>query len=158
MAESYLISSEKALEAIKNNDIERAMMILSNNEQEFEEAVNAAENLRDVNKNYIEKADESFDKNMNVTIIQIIVLLFIGIVVSIIAAYIISTNIIKSVNKILVGINRVSNGDLREKVVIDTNDEMNIIGDSTNNLVDSLTEMIGDIKDVSQKLWNQVMN
>lgn len=151
-SESYLKGSEEAMEAIKNGDIERATIILNNNEQEFDEAVNAAEKLLDLNKNYIEESDESFGKYMYESIVQIIVLLCMVIITGIISAYVISRNIIKSVNKILIGINKVSNGDLTEKIAIDTNDEMNIIGDSTNNLVHSLTEMIGNIKNVSEKV------
>ncbi|SFU78492.1 methyl-accepting chemotaxis protein [Clostridium sp. DSM 8431] len=148
----YMTEIQRSQQILENNDIIGSIVIINETDSLYDETVENIKELTELNKVYIENADKNFDEDAKSAVIQVIIFLVLAVLISIISAYTISKNIINSVNKILAGINKVADGDLTEKVQIDTSDEMRTIGDTTNDLIDSLTSMIGQIQDASEKV------
>lgn len=137
---------------IVNNGVTAAESIIDEADIKFEETLVAIDELMKLNYKYVGSSEEVFNDTLKSTKTKITIFFVLAVLSSISAAVGISKNIINSVNKILVGINKVGEGDLTEKVDINTGDEMNEIGNTTNNLIDSLTSMINKIQESSEKV------
>lgn len=147
--EDYLGDTRQAVE---ENDEEKTEILLADSYKCYKEADELIESGAQLNMTYIDEAFSRADKFMKTTRIQTIIFLIVALIFSVICAIMISYGIISSTKKILERINKVADGDLTEKVEVTATDEMGIIGESTNNLIDSLGKMINNIMNIAEQV------
>ena len=103
--------------------------------------------------------DSDFKSQLNALIIGFGIALAVSLIITIILALFVANSIVNPIKKLKNSINKLSNGDLTEKVAIKSKDEIGQLGSSFNNMTEELKNIIGSIlatyksaKDGSDKL------
>ncbi|KMT23229.1 HAMP domain-containing methyl-accepting chemotaxis protein [Clostridium cylindrosporum] len=148
----YLEVSNQAMVMSKaNKDIEA--QTIANKSQEYYDASRVAlEKNVDLNNAYMLQGQKRADESINSAKMQIIIYLTMALLFALVFAIYITKNIVTSTNKVLSIISSIANGDLTKEVNIKTNDEIRMIGDSTNSLIISLKDMLEKIIHVANKV------
>lgn len=147
--DKYLEETRQALQTQDEHEIEH---ILAESYDIYSKVDGLLDQNVTLNSQYVDEAFVKADHSIKSARSQLIMCLIGSLIYAVVSAVYISINIIRSTKKILNGINKVADGDLTEKVEINTADEMRMIGDSTNNLVDSLGKMVQQIMDISEQV------
>lgn len=103
--------------------------------------------------------DSEFKSQLNVLISGFGIALAVSLIITILLALFVANSIVNPIKKLKDSINRLSSGDLTEKVAIKSKDEIGQLGSSFNNMTEELKNIIGSIlatyksaKDGSDKL------
>lgn len=83
---------------------------------------------------------------MNLLTYQLILAVIFSMALSIIAAYLVSKNITKSLRKVIQGANKISTGDLDVHIEVNTKDEIKTVADSLNEMIDSTKRLQSELK------------
>ena len=148
----YLTKTEKIFIVQELEDIDS---VLLDTQTEYNKTTDLLDKLLELVSQYIDEAFEKSYNSIKVANAQVIIFLLILIAFSVAVGGSIALNIIKSTKKILEGIDRISKGDLDVTIDINTEDEMRMIGDATNNLVKSLMGIMNNVKKISDKVADE---
>ncbi|OGO77388.1 MAG: hypothetical protein A2Y23_11335 [Clostridiales bacterium GWB2_37_7] len=103
--------------------------------------------------------DSEFKSQLSALIVGFGIALAVSLIITIVLALFIANSIVNPIKKLKNSINKLSNGDLTEKVTIKSKDEIGQLGSSFNNMTEELKRIVGSIfttyrsaKDGSDKL------
>jgi methyl-accepting chemotaxis protein len=108
--------------------------------------------LIDINVKLAQKTNDTSEQGYESARTITIIVIIIGFLLSILMGYGISRTIAKPLARIVSLVERVSNGDLREKADIDTRDEVGELSNSINQMIGNLQNLIGGIIHSSQSV------
>ncbi|KKL62100.1 hypothetical protein LCGC14_2188600, partial [marine sediment metagenome] len=89
-------------------------------------------------------------------VIVVAAIMIVLILISLLSAYMISKNIVNPVNKLVDGVNRISNGDLTYEIVVDLKDEIGTLSIAFNSMRIVLREKISTIEQMNVNLESTV--
>jgi methyl-accepting chemotaxis protein len=89
--------------------------------------------------------DSDFNSQLSALIVGFGIALAVSLIITIILALFIANSIVNPIKKLKNSINKLSNGDLTEKVTIKSKDEIGQLGSSFNNMIAELKSIIGSI-------------
>lgn len=95
-----------------------------------------------------EKGDQIFKTSFKIEAIIIIV----AILISVVTAFLLSRMITSSFKKLTAVSRKMADGDLSDKVSIDSNDEFAELGKTNNEMIEKLKELIVNIQDTSEQV------
>lgn len=102
--------------------------------------------------------DEEFKKNEKIFIMLICIIMIFLLVIILSMCLKISKEIGRNIRKIRKGLNRASNGDFREKIIIDTKDEFFLLAQSFNEMNDKVLSLIKDADNSSNIVNKTAIN
>ncbi|BBH24594.1 methyl-accepting chemotaxis protein [Paenibacillus baekrokdamisoli] len=108
--------------------------------------------LMDINVKLAKEVNETANKEYRTARTITIVVVIIAFLVSIILGYIIAQMIARPLNKMVSLVAKVASGDLREKLDMDTKDEVGQLSVSINQMIASYQQLIGGILQSSQSV------
>jgi class 3 adenylate cyclase/HAMP domain-containing protein len=89
-------------------------------------------------------------------VIVVAAIMIILIAISLFSAYMISRNIVNPVNKLVDGVNKISNGDLTYEIVVDLKDEIGTLSEAFNSMRIVLREKISTIETMNVNLESTI--
>ena len=123
--------------------------------------ITAYEPIRDIDNNiigilYVGMLEAPYVDLRNSVVVTFILISIATILFLSVVAYIISLNITKPIDKLVVATQQVANGDLSHRVFISTRDEMGLLGESFNQMTEELQKVTARYISLSQTLEQKV--
>lgn len=142
LLDKYTAAFEQAFQAAqtlnqRKTDLHDATVVVEESLRNLEELSNAE--MADIN-------DRNADIQRTLEFVMAFVFLA-TIILSIVVARAIATQISVGVSRLVKGTVDIGNGDLSSKVTVETNDEIGVLANALNDMAASLGKMTGDIRD-----------
>ncbi|WP_321992925.1 methyl-accepting chemotaxis protein [Clostridium butyricum] len=150
--DTYLGYSRRSLELIENEEYEVSKSIANMSQDTYDVSQDAVVGMINLNLKTIDEIASISNNTIETAYKEIMVCVLCSIILSIICALYLGENITKSTREILNGVNNGSKGILTYSIKVKTKDEMKLIAESTNNLIESLKQIIKDIIIASNKV------
>lgn len=150
--DTYLGYSRRSLELSENEEYEVSKSIANMSQDTYDVSQDAVVGMINLNLKTIDEIASISNNTIETAYKEIMVCVLCSIILSIICALYLGENITKSTREILNGVNNGSKGILTYSIKVKTKDEMKLIAESTNNLIESLKQIIKDIIIASNKV------
>ncbi|MCQ2012211.1 methyl-accepting chemotaxis protein [Clostridium butyricum] len=150
--DTYLGYSRRALELRENEEYEVSKSIANMSQDTYDVSQDAVVGMINLNLKSIDEIESISNNTIETAYKEIMVCVLCSILLSIICALYLGENITKSTREILNGVDNGSKGILTYSIKVKTKDEMKLIAESTNNLIESLKQIIKDIIVASNKV------
>lgn len=140
--------------ALRDNGELKALMAFIDGEYQslIAQLITPLDELIAINMNEADVARDDgaslYESSRNITI----AILIAAVIISIAFGYYISRMISNPLNRVVVLLAKVADGDLREKVEFGTRDEIGKLGDGINTMIDKLRAVVGSISEHSQNV------
>ncbi|QZY54690.1 methyl-accepting chemotaxis protein [Crassaminicella profunda] len=152
----FLSLSKQCVKALKSNDLNKANNLLNDLQEKnkfIQQRTNEILSSELAYSYYLQKEiEKSFSKKLGFGTL----LLMAEIAFGLIFAWIFSSKIRNSLMSIVQATNEMSEGNLNQKITIQSNDETKIVGENFNQMIENISQLIKKTKNISTQVSTSV--